>query len=254
MTGRILIGFILSIIFLTEPAVGETEKIIGGREVFWSDFPEVALLKNPARGQCTATVVGPEVVLTAGHCARDGETVSIQFRGGKQLAATCTDSPLIAQGKDHDLSLCKLERRVELETFPLLTGGVFKTSLVSTLGFGCTNRDRTGGNDGKLRMATVRIVAEPDESIGKFDLVGRSSVAAICPGDSGGPVIKFSRSPRGERHEIVGVNSKVILSGGRIADDSFFTSTFTAASLDFFGDFARENSVEICGVTSGCLR
>lgn len=261
---RLVLGFILSCLLLTDIAVARdvrlidapTQKLIGGRAVNRAQlFPEVVqLIVLNGRGLCTGTVVGPEVVLTAGHCVqRDGDQITVELSDRRtRLQATCERSPFITQGVDHDVALCKLERAVSIPRFPLIKGRVKVGSAVTMMGLGCINRNQSGGNDGTLRIGAARVNAAPDEAQRIFDFRVQSQTVALCPGDSGGPSMQLLRDPTRERHLILGVNSKVTVNNGQITDTSLFAATFTSASLDFFGDFATQNGVKICGVNDQC--
>jgi hypothetical protein len=148
---------------------------------------------------------------------------------------------------DHDLALCKINKKVEgipfesVNTDPSLLA-VNKEILLT--GYGCVRQGGGGGNDGVYRIGEAKIIALPDP----YDLTARGK-AALCFGDSGGPAFIYLDELKSKRVQI-SVNSK-----GDIRTTSYLTVTSSEASIDFMKKWASENKVEICGVTEnakGC--
>jgi len=224
-----------AILLLATTARGET-RIIGGTPVAPGEWPQIVpLLVEGSR--CTATIVGPRVIVTAAHCASVGQgkgTISFE---GVTHAATLFRSPLYP-GKDHDLAAGILP--AELDVAPLTVGGVTKTGLVvEMLGFGCTNPGGTDVSDGVLRIAGSSIV----DLVG-FDFVTRlAGGGALCFGDSGGPAVVDTDD---------GVFVLGIASKGNITDTSYFSRLDSADSRNFLRSLASQQAVEICGINAEC--
>jgi len=63
-------------------AAESNDALIGGRAARAGQFPATVTLK----GECTATKVGPKLLLTAAHCVLDPATVSIRYPAGSHLS------------------------------------------------------------------------------------------------------------------------------------------------------------------------
>lgn len=214
-------------------------KLIGGEAVDPDDAPNVFNITD-GRGLCTASLVGPDTIVTAAHCTR--QNGQVRFRIGRTTVnARCEISPLIGQGQDHDIAACKLDRKLNLQQFTAARQPRVG-STVTIFGFGCTARDRTGGNDGILRTGEARVTQLPSPPA-RFDFILDDDEVVLCPGDSGGPVLSASG------RFILGVNSKVQVNRqGRILSRSFIASLGIRASRAFLADFARRNNVQVCGI------
>jgi len=193
------------------------------------NIPQVVRIVNlTTRSACTATIVGPRVIVTAAHCANNGQVVAFRSNGVVHRA-TVTRSPLFP-GRDHDVALGLLAAPINIP--PATIGGAVRPlQLVDLTGFGCTQPGGGGGNDGILRQGVSRVIG-----FSNFDFVTRNG-AALCFGDSGGPAFQ-----RGSR-TVIGVNSK-----GNISTTSFMVRMDLTATRDFFKNFERTNSVDILGI------
>jgi hypothetical protein len=184
-------------------------------------------------GGCTATIVGPRVIITAAHCASNGATARFTY-GGKAYEATIRRSP-IYPGRDHDISIGTLNQDI-VGAVPMKIGGVATVGTELTiLGYGCTAPPGTGGNDGILRIGKSVVVG-----FSNYDMVSRRpGGAALCYGDSGGPAFTMVDG----KPLLLGINSK-----GNIEDTNYNTRLDRKESLDFLKTF----SATICGINSEC--
>lgn len=215
-------------------------KLIGGKPVEDGEYPEVVYI-SMSGSRCSATLVGPRVVLTAAHCARGGARMSFQL-GQHRYDGRCDGSPLYP-GQDHDVSLCLLSRPVEGVKFASIGKTATPGEIATLIGYGCVRQGGGGGNDGILRVGEARITRYSG-----FDFVTQGN-SALCFGDSGGPAYYRVQDPKNEHHYVIGVNSK-----GNIRDTSYLARTDTEASQEFFSDWARQKGVEICGVNKECAK
>lgn len=228
--------------------------LIGGREAYKGEFPEVVYIRSTMDGKsanCTATIVSPRVIVTAGHCVSESGEISpakfdyVDFMVGKQVfTAWCHQAPLYRDSlEDHDLAVCMSDRDLPGPYAKVIhheQPHIFSDVVLA--GYGCTRPGGGGGNDGILRVGEARIITMP---YGKNHWFYTKGKTAICFGDSGGP--SFLKTRPGEQHVIIGIHSR-----GNIQDLSLITALFTKESHDFMLNFATHHNVDICGLTTDC--
>jgi len=223
------------------PAAGIGMKLIGGVPVDPDDpFVQGILKIKTDQSGCTASLLGPRVMVSAAHCAKTGTSSVFQVQG-KSYSTQNERSPVYEGGKDHDILLGLVDKPVEgiryhsVATLPPKVGDE-----ITLYGYGCINPGGGGGNDGILRVGKTEI-----SSFANYDFITqRPGGVALCFGDSGGPGFV---EVDGKKWQI-GVNSK-----GNISDTSYLTDLSKHESLTFFTDFAKKHNVEICGVTKDCF-
>lgn len=212
--------------------------LIGGKPVEKGEYPEVVYI-SMGNGRCSATVIGPRVILTAAHCARGGKKVTFQHNQ-TQYSATC-NAPSVYPKDDHDISLCLTDKKVEGPYASLSKSGPRTGDKVTLIGYGCTRPGGGGGNDGVLRVGVSTVTG-----FTTWDFVTKKN-AALCYGDSGGPAFNYVENPKEEHHYILGVNSK-----GDIRTTSYLSKMYSSASKDFVSAWATAKEVEICGHNLVC--
>ncbi len=211
--------------------------LINARETDAASFPSVVWIES-STGLCTATIVGPQAIITASHCATNGDTVTFDHKG-KTYTAKITQSDLY-EDDDHDVAM-GLVSKVIPDAEPTSVAGKAKIGKnVVMAGFGCTQAvTGEGGNDGTLRTGPSLI-----RHFDHYEMVLKmEDGVAGCFGDSGGPV--FMESAQGRT--IIGVNSKA-----NISDTTYSTRLDAAVSLKFIKKFASDNKIDVCGVTKAC--
>jgi hypothetical protein len=198
--------------------------------------PAVVALEIDGDALCTATLVAPDVVLTARHCvARTSEQVDCPA-ASPQVGANHMPSSLhvlvgddadtareVARGKeiiapngwslcDADIALVVLDRAVPgISPLPVRRAGIATGDHVRAIGYGRVGDGAPAGV--KLLRDHVRVV-----ETGDFEFVVGE---ATCQGDSGGPAIDESSG------EIVGVVSR----GGPACDGSNVHNVYTRADV-----------------------
>ena len=225
--------------------------LIGGRLVEPDEFSEVIRIRS-GNSYCTASIIGPRVILTAAHCSHDnGEIVPVSESDLYEFVleqtvykARCTIAPEYSgRTGDQDMSLCLTDKPVDVKFGIVLKTGPKIDEVITLMGYGCT---KIGGGDydGKLRTGEALVTKLPTPDYYSIHTIGNS---ALCFGDSGGPAFKRIDNPRNEYHYIYSVNSR-----GNIKDLSLLTAVFHPKSIEFMEKFEREKGVEICGISKDC--
>lgn len=171
-----------------EPVGVSFEPIVGG--VPATAYPEAAFLNIdvPAAGgtywACSATVIAPRVVLTAGHCV-DGHSTWAVYNGSEyRLSTSATtydwheDGGTTVDPSHHDIGLVFLASDIDLPTYPTLaaTPVANGTDLVNV------GRIDNGTFTNSLYEATGPVTSAAPSY--PFDY---AATDLIQPGDSGGP-------------------------------------------------------------------
>ncbi|MBI3205641.1 MAG: S1 family peptidase [Myxococcales bacterium] len=208
------------------------EEIVGG--VDDTTHPAVVLLNNPG-GNCTASLIAPNLVLTARHCVAQNITQGIgcdingKSSNGDHVGANYAASSLkvftgaqpnpwgstpAAVGTqlftvntknlcNADIALVVLNKAVTVapplkirRDAPPVIG-----ELVTAVGYGAVNDNQQGSGKRRMRAnVTVRSVGKDwNELNGAGEL---STTQAVCSGDSGGPIFSAGGA-------VIGIASRV---------------------------------------------
>lgn len=240
-------GFVV-FLFVSQLAFGR-EVLIGGKQASKKDYPEILYMTASAKTEswmCSGTVVGPEVYLTAAHCADNGQVVR-GFKGGWE--AVCTRHPSYTdQDNDSavDISICKRTDGREWKMQPAIISDTSPQvgDIVTLTGYGCTRSNGTGGNNGHLKVGEAPVIELEIEGDYWFYTLGKD---ALCMGDSGGPAYRQITAPRREMHELIGVNSR-----GDIKTMSMLAPVYIELSQNFLELYALSEGVKICGISHSC--
>lgn len=209
--------------------------LIGGTPIDRKKYPDVVRITNGS-GYCTASIVGPRALLSAAHCMKDGQLVTFSTVLGDRYSARCTHHPEYKTA-DHDIALCHIDREVSGVTprEVVYERSARRNQKVQLFGYGCIKPGGGGGNDGILRTGHSNIVAGQGR-----DLVLESpGGAALCFGDSGGPV----HTMEGRQ---IAVNSK-----GNIKDRSWVSRT-ERWTANFYEAWCKSTGASIAGVPGSC--
>lgn len=208
--------------------------LINGSPVPNKDYPAVVQIFM-GNSSCTGTIVGPRVLLTAAHCSPTGGKATFKTWDGKSYTATMTNGTGYPQ-QDLDLNLGLIDKAVSVAPASIRVDKFERQGMnVDMMGYGCIKEGGGGGNDGVLRKGVSVISAGQG-----FDLVlSAPNGAALCFGDSGGPLFYQGK--------VIGVNSK-----GNIKDTSYCTRTTLPDASAFISGWAADNAVQICGVNMDC--
>jgi len=172
--------------------------LINGRPAGPGEFPEAVYISF-GNSRCTGSIVGPQVMLSAAHCATTGSVGRFQV-GQTQYSAKCSRHPKYPN-QDVDLLLCKVDKEVESVKPATLGGPVAVGESITIVGYGCVKPGGGGGNDGVLRVGDAKVTG-----FSAYDIVSQG--AGLCFGDSGGPAYVKLKDAYKEKHIQVSVNSK----------------------------------------------
>jgi hypothetical protein len=231
---------------LAYPLVGPS--LMGARIADPKQFT-ASFYASSASGACTSAMVGLGVLLTAAHCVANNGTIKVRL-GAQEWSGTCTHAPDYAANRTADWALCRLGGGGPTVPFEVVNKDAAllkKNDEIQLTGFGCTQPDGSGGNDGIYRIGEAPVSRLPTAGT-DHDIVTKAQVA-LCFGDSGGPAFRYT-DPAKSRRVQVGVNSR-----GNIKDKSYLSSTSTAAAIHFFTSWAEKNNAAICGLhaaATGC--
>ena len=180
-------------------------QIVGGEDVPLGRWPDAVAIFG-SNGTCTGTLIAPDLVLTAGHCANINptkivaNTVDYSKAGGIHVNVTKTTAYPNWQAM-YDVAVIELASPITgIEPRKMGTAHSFanftEETAVHLVGFGATSMDGTAPNSNlKEAMTAVtdarcmsgqgckKILAPGGEFI-----AGGSGTADSCFGDSGGPV------------------------------------------------------------------
>lgn len=182
------------------------QAIIGGSNVEPGQWPDAVAVIG-TNGTCTGTLIAPDVVLTAGHCAGVhpeqviANTIDYSQSSDGVRVRVASTTPYPSWQSEYDVSVIVLASPIEgVEPRKVGTGCTFqgfsRTTPVRLVGYGATDLTGTAANTA-LRQAMTQ-VSDPDCSGGRGCkqaiapggefVAGGSGTADSCFGDSGGPV------------------------------------------------------------------
>lgn len=190
-------------------------------------YESVGMVGDTGGYGCSGTLIAPQYVLTAGHCAEGvGDTAGRFFVGGQEYRTTKVflhpsyNPGQLGQDGAHDIALYKLDRPVtNVIPTPINRTVPVVGQLLTLVGFGGGGTGTTGhtGDYGTKRVGTTPIDRVTTQTIfWNFDNNTESNTA---PGDSGGPAFVTINGVR----YVAGVTSGGDQANAGIGDTSFDT-------------------------------
>ena len=171
--------------------------IIGGQDAGADLGAHVVMLSSDRGSFCSAAVIAPDLLLTAGHCVRAGANYRLLTYAQGRPVLSELGAIAVHPGFDEsayqgrkfivDLALVRLKAPlVGYAGLPLAAeaGVAGQTYRIAGFGVSAQGAGRTGG---VLREAMLTGV-EPVSKI-QLRLKAAAGVAGSCQGDSGGPVL-----------------------------------------------------------------
>lgn len=205
-------------------------KLYGGRKIKDGELrPSVYI------GNCTATIVGPQTIITAGHCRSSGSSASFTY-DRVRYSGRCTRHPNYSKNGwlNNDFTLCKFEPSIDMPVWGSLRPLEVKVGDIATMqGYGA-------GSNGVLNVGSAAIVR-----INYMDFITESSVH-LGGGDSGGALFAKVDDLVNGPFNIIGINSR----GSR--NRSLFNIISLDRSQTWFKKWIDDNKTEICGINKHC--
>ncbi|MGQ0841842.1 S1 family peptidase [Actinokineospora sp.] len=191
------------------------EQIVGGSRAKITDHPYVVYLATSDGYQfCGGTLVAPDKVVTAAHCAAAFDPADIRVVAGREdKKATAGEEVEVAKVWVHpdyaevvegnDVAVLTLADRVRYRTLPVADPGdtaLYAVGTPSTV-FGWGRTTPTGATSRYLLKADLPLVADTDCDQAYDGFAADSMVCAglpeggidACQGDSGGPLVVAGR-------------------------------------------------------------
>jgi len=225
-------------------------QVLRANPAIQADWPATFIFVNRKGDFCTATAVGPNVVLTAAHCIPD-DAQALVASGDTNTLITCKHHPAYPANPAADFALC---RAADALSRP--EGGFEKVNIDVTLlkigndllllGYGCIAENASERTFGVLYEGPATIRQLPLEQSAFIQTEGG---AALCSGDSGGGAYHFLDDGKTIRR-LVGVNAQ-----GDVHTRSLIAATSTNLFLDWARGWSKDNAAGICGVEqplAGC--
>jgi secreted trypsin-like serine protease len=210
------------------------DRIVGGTPT--TGFPSVGMVGSKYYGGffCSGTLVAPNAVLTAAHCAAFLGDTEGQFRVGGAVYKTSRvfvhpsyDPDAVGEVTANDIAVLRLATDVVgVEPSPIYRQAPTIGATLTLVGFGAGG-DGANGHDGTYgvkRVGTTPIDAVKSTLIEWF--FTNSSESNTAPGDSGGPA--FIRT--GGVYYVAGVTSGGYRPDAAFGDQSFDTRVDAYAS------------------------
>ena len=238
---------------------GEGGVLIGGVIADTAQWPATFYATTSA-GNCTSSVIGPQVVLLAAHCLPAGRAITIQSTFGSRTGSPrviesnrCAIHPKWSETSNQapDFAVCYMKDIVPLtkyETLALTVPSLRIGHKVWLSGFGCmgVGPDDKPIYDYKFRVGEAKIEQLPFGPDYDGFLVTRGDMtaggAALCYGDSGGAAY----TDASEGRKILAVNARA-----NIKDTSYLSPVWATDARSFIGDFLVAVGAQACGVNEG---
>lgn len=206
--------------------------LYGGRPIKPGELPFSVYL-----GNCTASITGPNTLITAGHCRSTGSSAAFS-QNNIRYSGTCTRHPDYNRGgnTNNDFAFCRFSPSIDLPAYARIS------SKTLSVGDKLIMQGYGAGSNGVLNVGES-VVYDLDDQ----DIITKTSVS-LGGGDSGGGLFLGPTDLIKGPFDWVGVNSRRQIGGNR----SFFNRADLDRSQKFFKDWAEKQGVQVCGVNWDC--
>lgn len=194
-----------------ESVASTSEAIVGGSVT--TAFPEVVLI-DMSSGKCTGTLIGPKIVLTAGHCVQGTTSFKVRYGVNYEQSQTTRSSKIFdwvtgttMDPRYHDIAVLFLSTPISVAKYATVASSALTDAEMDSVG-GQTVVGRTRDSN-----PSDRWVFQTPTWVFKSVAVGRGTCLIrqypfdyngskfLEGGDSGGPLFRTGT------HEVVAVNS-----------------------------------------------
>jgi len=255
--------------FVMEPIRDNTLRfhlrVIGGTPAIRKDWPGTLRFQTLIANRlinCTSTVVGDHVLLTAAHCVeKDGARGSALF-GDSAVNVTCSQHPKFKganaclaattpeefSGCAPDVALCRSDNAVPaamgpFESVNIADLAVAQKAKIILLGYGCTAANGPISTVLQVGQADIRYLGKIGAASPLAEYLIADGGSAICSGDSGGA--SFDSTDPKSRKIIA------IISRGNLSTTSYLVNTSDPVIVDFLREWRLAAQLKICGLDPG---
>jgi secreted trypsin-like serine protease len=179
--------------------------VIGGHDAT-EDYPFMTSLQVSGKHNCGGSLIRPDWVVTAAHCAAGGDPSALTVRVGSkdrtaggseaQVSQIVTHPGYDPSGAGNDIALLKLDHPVPQKPIRIAAEAGGPGTATRIVGWGKTCDDRNQCPDLPITLQELDTKLVADDQCTKFDgnteLCTDSDIpdAQGCNGDSGGPQLK----------------------------------------------------------------
>ena len=178
-------------------------RIVGGQPAGPTQFPAVGALLKDGKPHCTATLIKPQVIVTAAHCVFNYDVSGLEFALGtnawdptSKVAVLKSVYPMGELGVKYDdptlqddIAVVKLATASNVPSMSLYSGLPSISDVISQhkslvfVGYGYDLVDGSPADVGVKRFVSMILSPPLDESTFRYTQDGKNT----CNGDSGGP-------------------------------------------------------------------
>lgn len=238
--GKLLMVPSFCALALTQWACAPADPMVSKPSIQWGQetgaYPAIVQILTSyesSASYCTATFINPRTLITAAHCVYGGKKVSIsQGPKGETTEIYLHPSYNDANGRHHqyDLAFVRFKQDISNQYYPLSWDAQDKGigQSADMVGYGCDEN----GQSGTKREGFNRISEYRDGAIVSAGKKDGTQGSAVCPGDSGGPLLANGK--------VLGVASLLVWTDKDIW--SYHTDLGSQTSQDFMaslGDIAK---------------
>lgn len=214
--------------------------IINGQPVLSGHYSEIVFL-HMADHKCTATIIGPRTLITAGHCIFVSPNTWFEFKGEK-YSAFFYQSPIYIEQAQDDMAIGFTDIDIIGANPATLGEQINVNDPVRLFGYGCNSLEETGS--GVLRYGDSVIQAIGDNQDYDFTASHNGEQGTmLCSGDSGGPTFVLKKN----QLLLIGTNSATDYAG-----ESYITNLTHTVSKEFIKKIIEEHNLKICGINIKC--